>query len=294
MSLSPIIIFAYRRPEALQRLFDSLTRNPEWLHSEVFIFIDAAKHPREEADVETVVQLTQRLSHPHKHIIRASHPKGLARSVIEGVSHVIEKHQRAIVLEDDLECTPDFLAFMNAALRLYKDHQQIFSLSGYTPPISWPGDYPHDITLLPRLSSLGWGIWADRWQSIDWQVSDFQLFWKNPKERAAFSRGGEDLPYMLYKQQKGLINSWAIRACYALYRQEKYCLYPRYSKCRHVYTKHSTHLRFYSRRFNTTLSTQAVLLPDTPPPPDVRIIQSFARYHRLTPWRRLLNRLRYR
>jgi hypothetical protein len=182
---------------------------------------------------------------------------------------------------------------MNAALEEYKEDEQVFSLSGYTPPISIPGSYPHDVYLLPRTSTWGWGIWRNRWKSIDWEVKDFNSFWKDRQARKMFAQGGEDLPYMLYKQLTGIIDTWDASFCYALYRQGKYCLYPRYSKCRHVYTKHSTHFRLYSRQFKTELSAHPVKLPDELPPPDARILRAFARYHRLTPWRRLLNRLRY-
>lgn len=293
MSLAPIVIFAYRRPASLQHLLACLEQTPEWVHSEVFIFIDAPKQSEEKATVMATYQQAQSLQHPHKQIFLAQQHKGLARAVIEGVSSVITEYGKAIVLEDDLECTADFLTFMNTALEKYKNQKQVFSLSGYSPPIHLPADYPHDLFLAPRFSSWGWGIWHDRWESIDWEVSDFEDFWQNPKARRSFGEGGEDLPYMLYKQQKGENNSWAIRACYNLYRQSKYCLYPRHSKCRHVYTKHSTHFRLYTRKFNTWLSTHPVKLPDELPPPDSRILRAVARYYRPTPWRRLFNRLRY-
>lgn len=54
--------------------------------------------------------------------------KGLGPSIIAGVTEVIRKYGRAIVLEDDLIVQPNFLAFMNQGLEKYQSEEKIFSI----------------------------------------------------------------------------------------------------------------------------------------------------------------------
>jgi hypothetical protein len=122
---------------------------------------------------------------------------------------------------------------MNDCLNKYQYHEHIFSISGYLPPIPIK-DESNDIFLFPRCSSWGWATWSDRWEKTDWEVSDFMYFVKNKKERKNFAEGGEDLIYLLLKQQKGIINSWAIRWAYTHFKNHAYAIYPIYSKIKNI------------------------------------------------------------
>ena len=56
---------------------------------------------------------------------------GLAESVISGVTEIINKFGKAIVIEDDIVTSKYFLKFMNEALEFYKEQKNIYSISGY-------------------------------------------------------------------------------------------------------------------------------------------------------------------
>ena len=58
--------------------------------------------------------------------------KGLAKSIIDGVSNMLNRYSRVIVLEDDLRTTPNFLDFMNQSLDFYENNRAIQSVSGYS------------------------------------------------------------------------------------------------------------------------------------------------------------------
>ena len=96
----------------------------------------------------------------------------MANSVIEGVTKVLKKFHKAIILEDDIVCSLDYLTSMNDALNTYVNNNKIFSISGYSFPINIPSDYNGDVYLLPRASTWGWGTWLARWEKVDWMVSD--------------------------------------------------------------------------------------------------------------------------
>ncbi len=57
-------------------------------------------------------------------VLEAEKNKGLATSVIDGVTEVIRKHGKVIVLEDDLAVSPYFLQYMNDGLRKYEHEEK--------------------------------------------------------------------------------------------------------------------------------------------------------------------------
>ena len=162
-------------------------------------------------------------------IVEAEKNKGLAKSIIGGVSDIIQKYGKVIVLEDDLKLSPYFLEYMNDALEYYREDEKIWSISGYSFPMKSLKRYPHDIFYSYRGCSWGWATWIDRWKTVDWQVKEYEQFIGDQKWIERFNRGGVDLTNMLKMQMDGKIDSWAIRWCFSQSNQEMYTVYPRIS-----------------------------------------------------------------
>ena len=57
--------------------------------------------------------------------------KGLAKSIISGVSEILDKYGKAIVVEDDLYTSRSFLRFMNDMLNKYELDERVMQVSGY-------------------------------------------------------------------------------------------------------------------------------------------------------------------
>jgi len=234
-SLAPIVLFVYNRPWHVQQTVASLRQCTLAEESHLYIFSDGPKNQSDTAKVAEVRKYIQRIEGFAKVEIREqSENRGLASSVIEGVSSVIQVHKKAIVLEDDLIFTPNFLAFMNDALSFYQQHPNIFSISGYVYPITIPPTFKEDILLLPRASSWGWATWLDRWEKADWQLLDYDQFIESKSSQKEFTAGGEDLLFMLIKQKKGLIDSWAIRWAYSHFKHQAFGLFPVKSKVQNI------------------------------------------------------------
>ncbi len=235
MKYSPIVLFAYKRPVHVLNTLLALAKNPLARESHLIIFSDGAKDAGEEEAVrETRKILSNIQGFAQVEIHHSSHNQGLANSVIRGVSQVLERHACAIVLEDDMVCTDDFLEYMNDALIYYQDKKAVFSLSGYSFPLNISDEYPHSVYALPRASSWGWATWKDRWQKADWELRDFSDFKKDKLLQREFNKGGADLTPMLFKQQKGLVDSWAIRWIYAHFKHNGYAVYPRESRIQNI------------------------------------------------------------
>lgn len=291
---APIVLFCYNRPQHLQQTVKSLQMNTLASESELYIYSDGPKHVQETEVVNEVRDYISRITgFKNVTIFESQENKGLAVSVIEGVSHVLSMHRNVIVLEDDMLSTTDFLSFMNQALDVYSDRADIFSVTGYTPPIDVPEGYSHDLYLVPRASSWGWGTWAYKWAKADWQVKDFPLLKNNAARREEFNAGGDDLWPMLAKQQQGVIDSWAIRWTYSQFRNNAYGLYPVHSKIKNIGTDGSgTNFTFKSEEYGQEMTEGAVQMP-TNLMPDEKMIRAFGKYYRLPFLLKVKNRVKY-
>ncbi len=215
---APVAVFVYNRPEKTRTLFESLRQNYLALDSEVYVFSDAAKDSKAESSVNEVRQFIDSLASKDwfKNVIvhKAEKNKGLAGSVIDGVTDILDRYGKIIVLEDDLVLSRYFLVYMNECLNYFCDDKKIWSIDGYSHNPTKPKGYDSEIYLTYRASSWGWGTWKDRWDMVDWDMKDYKVFSFNPAANIKFMRGGNDLPSMLRAFMKGRIDSWAIRWCF--------------------------------------------------------------------------------
>lgn len=235
MELAPIVLFAYKRLWHLQQTVDALKKNELAKDSNLVIYSDGAKNQSEKDNVQIVRHYLKTIrGFKSISIIERNQNLGLANSIITGVTEVLAKYRKIIVLEDDLISSTNFLAYINTALSFYEDNKNIFSVSGYNYPISIPEKYKDSVYVAYRCSSWGWGTWLNRWKKADWEVNDYKDFLSRPDEQKKFGRGGEDLVDMLEYQMKNYIDSWAIRWCYAHYKNDAFCLYPTVSKIKNI------------------------------------------------------------
>ena len=288
----PVVVFCYNRPQHLKKTLDALKSNKEASGTSLFLFSDG---PRNQEDdfiaVENVRQLIEKVEgFEDVKVFKNEHNKGLATSVIHGVTEVLNKHEACIVLEDDLEVSSSFLSFMNQALNYYQKDEHIFSVSGYCPPINIPGDFPYEAFLFPRINSWGWGTWRARWNKVDWKVEGFEHFIFNPEKVDALSRQGKDLPVMLLKQQQGKITSWAVRFNQACFEAGKTNVYPVKSLVRNLGADGTGTNMKSSWKYQVQISRSK---PEPfPAAVDERISRAFRRFYRPSLYRRMVNYLK--
>ncbi|MCF2583504.1 glycosyltransferase, partial [Bacteroides caecigallinarum] len=229
--LAPIIIFAFNRPEALKNTIESLLKNEEAKDSNLYVYVDGARDnkPGEDKKVLEVQNIVKEIKgFKSLHYTFNEKNKGLGNSIIQGVTQIINQYGRAIVLEDDLVFSTNFLSYMNIGIEKYADEKKVFSICGYSNNVKVPKEYKFDAYFCTRSSSWGWATWADRWNSIDWELKDWNRYSTMGK---AFNKwGGSDCFGMLRSVKEGWGNSWAIRFCFSQFLQDKLSLFPIISK----------------------------------------------------------------
>lgn len=228
--LAPIILFVYNRPWHTEQTLKALNINEFAAESILYIFADGPKTQATEEQLNNITEVRRIIRSKQwcKEVIITEFDEnsGLANSVINGVTHVINKYNKVIVLEDDLVTSKFFLRFMNESLNFYEHDSRIFSIGGYNYPFQIPNRYKKDVYIVHRTETWGWGTWLDRWNNADWNQNDWNEFLSDQKEIKKFNRGGDDLTKLLQLQIKGQIDSWAIRWDYCHYRNDTYCLRP--------------------------------------------------------------------
>jgi hypothetical protein len=217
-NLAPIVLFTYNRPEHTKLTLEALKKNYLANNSTLYIYCDGSRDNMNDANISNISQVRQIVRMEQwcgsVNIIESENNKGLAKSIKTGVSEIVLKYGKVIVMEDDLVTSPAFLTYMNKALDYYENYKSVFSISAYCLPASKfkvPEDYKYDVFVSLRNSSWGWGTWYDRWQQINWDVKVYETIRNTETIKQAFNRGGDDVFDLLEMQQSGKLNIWSIQ-----------------------------------------------------------------------------------
>ncbi len=225
---APVVVFAYRRPDHLRRALDSLAANSGADQTQVSIYCDGAKSAADGEAVEQVREIARYASESgvfaSARVIERDHNLGLAKSVISGVTETLEGHDRVIVVEDDLVVSPDFLDYMNQALALYANNDEVISIHGFM--YSVPPVLPQTV-FLRGADCWGWATWRRGWELFEPDSQKLLKELDKSPDRAQFDFDGA-FPYrqMLKDQAAGTIDSWAVRWYASAFLANKLTLYP--------------------------------------------------------------------
>lgn len=261
MEFAPVVLFTFNRLEHTKKTIEALKKNTLAKQSDLIVFSDGPRNKDEEQLVVEVRDYLHTIDGFNSiKIIKSDINKGLAKSVISGIDDVLKKYGKVIVLEDDLITSETFLEYMNRALNLFEENSKIWSISGYTPNIKISSTYPNQIYITGRASSWGWATWIDRWENVDWKISDYSKFKRCKKLRNDFNSNGKDLAYMLDDQMNNRIDSWAIRWVYSQYKNNCYTVYPVKSLVKNIGNDLSGTHTTTTNRFNVELFHGTIIL----------------------------------
>jgi len=231
MNLAPVILFVYNRPWHTEQTLEALMLNELADQSTLYIYCDGPKDHASDESLKNIkeVRTVIRKKNWCKEVIIRERTKnfGLAESVIKGVSDVIEKHGRVIVLEDDIVTGKYFLKFMNDGLNIYENEPQVFGVSGYKFPSIKEVKEP--TYFLPISSSWSYATWSDRWNKVNFNGNLLLKKIDENKLNEKLDFGGYPFYSMLKDQIKGKNDSWAVRFYASMLLDGAYFLFPQMS-----------------------------------------------------------------
>lgn len=235
---APVIIFAYNRSRQLQETLNALGKNDLADQTDVYIFSDGPKNEEDSIKVRQTRKVIE--EYQIKNNFRSTtvqmfeKNRGLARSVISGVTEVIQKHQKVIVLEDDLITSTDFLSYMNSGLDYYMQEEKVGAISGFSPIRVNNKKCPEGIYRSRTGNSCGWATWLRVWEKVDWNVNDYLEFRSDPEMVRKFNSIQYGISDILDKQMAGCIDSWAVRWDFSFFKNRLWTIYPVTSKIQNV------------------------------------------------------------
>lgn len=235
--LAPVVLFAFNRSFHLDRTLQALNQNLLAGQTDLIIYADGAKRESDISKIKEVRKLLETFAKKNNFrqviVHTADQNKGLAKSIIEGVTETINQYGKVIVLEDDLITSKDFLTFMNEGLSYYCQDNRVGAVSGFALPINVKSEI-HDVYCSRTGNSIGWGTWKSIWDKTDWEVKDYQSFAQNRKEKKQFDSIQYGISKMLDRQMQGEIDSWAVIWDYHFFRNSLWTIYPYLSKIQNI------------------------------------------------------------
>ena len=222
--LAPIILYAYNRLWHTKKTIDALKENELARESDLYIFSDASKISGHDENVDAVRELIKTVTgFKSVTIIERSENFGLAKNIISGVTDIVGKHGRVIVLEDDICTSPFFLKYMNDALDYYENEDQVVCIHGWM----WPEEEAYPPFFLKGTDCWGWATWKKGWDIFESDGRKLLVELQKRKLCREFDMGGAyGYTQMLKDQIRKKNDSWAIRWHAATYLQNKLCLHP--------------------------------------------------------------------
>lgn len=224
MNLAPVSLFVYNRLDHTHQTIEALQKNILSDETNLFIFSDAPKN-KEQADAVYEVRNYIKTIDGFKSvtIVERNSNFGLARSIIDGVTSIVNEYGRVIVLEDDLVTSPYFLKYMNDGLNVYDKNDDVASIHGYVYPI----DNLPETFFIRGADCWGWATWKEKWAIFEPDSAKLISELKYGNLTKSFDYNGAYLfSKMLVDQISGKNNSWAVRWHASAFLKNKYTLYP--------------------------------------------------------------------
>lgn len=258
--LAPIALFVYNRPEHTERALEALMRNKLAAESELFIFADGAKT---NASSETLknIERTRTIIRQKKwcgkvSIVESDKNKGLAKSVIEGVTEIVSEYGKIIVLEDDMLSSPYFLQFMNDALTTYETSENVACISGYIYPV---GQNLPETFFIKGADCWGWATWKRAWNDLEMDGIKLLKQLEDKSLTTTFDfESSFPFTKMLKEQIAGVNNSWAVRWYASAFLKNKYCLYPGVSLIQNIGTDGSGSHGGVSEKWSVNVASKPI------------------------------------
>ena len=156
---SPVIVTTLNRHCHFARLMESLKTNKWAKYTDVFIGLDYPPSNQYQEGWKKTCEFLEKEDFSIFHnitIIKRNRNYGFENNVEDILSQIEKKYDRYIVLEDDLELSPNYLEYMNKCLHEYKDDPQVVAVAGYSYPINW--DISEGATCLKQnINAAAWG-----------------------------------------------------------------------------------------------------------------------------------------
>ena len=223
--LAPIALFVYNRPDHTRRTLASLQKNVLASESRLFIFSDGSKTDADMEKVNEIRELANEVTgFKSVKLIARNENRGLANSIISGVTQLVGEFGKVIVFEDDLISSPYTLQYFNEALTKYENDEPVMHIGAYMYGLN---DKTLPDAFFYRIAtSWGWATWARAWKNFEPDIDKLINQFDKKKIHDFSIEGTMNFWKQIQEFKAGKNNSWAIRWYASIFLKGGLTLHP--------------------------------------------------------------------
>lgn len=226
----PLGVTCYNRPAMLARVLQAL--KDQAFPGPLYLFSDG---PHDDPQVLEVHELCRAVDWAEKIVVFHKHNISQKRAIPYAMDYMLNRHEAAVQIEDDVVPHPYFWEFMASCLERYKDERQVYGVCGYTRtlPEEIVSEYPFDAHFYPRVGTAAWGTWRDKWRTHT--ERDLPAMARKAEQAGLdLTLGGEDLPRGLARWLEHKTANWSLAWLMNVALRGGYFLYPMRTLCSNI------------------------------------------------------------
>tara|TARA_X000000368_G_C22984800_1_gene691624 strand:+ start:523 stop:1353 length:831 start_codon:yes stop_codon:yes gene_type:complete len=214
------IIFAYNRPSHFKRVLVSLE---DYGLKNFFVFLDGPRNKKDMVIQDEILHTIASIKFAKVKLIKNKSNQGLAKSIMRGVSKVLNKYENIIVIEDDCIPFKNFFSFISNQLETDYFKNYCGAVCSYMfPEISQKDSNKLYPLSLNYFIPWGWATNRENWKNFLLKRKNKKILFKN---KTIYSR----LINNLNKK-----NIWTIDFIYHNLQKGKKFIYPNFSLIKNI------------------------------------------------------------
>lgn len=231
---APVLICTYTRYAHLKRTIESLAKNSCATSTDLYI---ASDYPYDESHQPLVDEVRSYLQtidgFKSVNVILRDRNFGANANYYDALDTIFDKHDRVVIMEDDIVTGTHFLQFINDGLHLYGPNGRVLAVTGYI----WPTlktNIDTDTLLLPLFCGWGTGYHRENFRKIESNsnvarriLDDWRLFIK-----ANILIPGIASP--LWEMARGRLHAWDVDCFLYMLERDLLLLYPKNSLVKNI------------------------------------------------------------
>ena len=247
MICAPVLIITLCRFKELRKCIESLQRNAVAQYTDLYIGVD---FPLKDSHREGYKYILEYLKggiegFANVYIIEQTENRGWYDNFVSVRQRVYERYDRFIYLEDDIEVSPNFLAYMNKSLAFFEKDMDVQAICGYSYPFEWKEDDSNLVKINTYYTAWGYATWKNKENEMYRAITmrNFDRIMRNPVQVWRFYKASSNqfcnfikgmLEYIPVLVQNDEIVKLDMAFSVYIFMNRKYVVFPRVSKTRNV------------------------------------------------------------
>lgn len=185
MIYAPIMIPTLCRSEHFIRCIESLKKNTWASNTDVYIALD---YPAKESHWKGYQEICEYLKGDFScfanfQVFKRTENYGAGKNNRVMLQWILERYDRYIRTDDDIEFSPNFLEYMDKCLMEYEEDTDVVAVSGYSYPIEWKVSEGSTALKIDCCCSMwGTGFWKNKREQLIQAIETGDFFRQNAGE----------------------------------------------------------------------------------------------------------------